>query len=209
MMFAYEKTNSEFNFSAWADSWPGETWESSTPEAEGLDAKAIEQLDAEIRAYKHGYIDSMIIIRHGKVVFEAYYPHDYKILNKDLVTGESGPWNYWDVNYHPFYMGSKLHTLQSSSKSVMSALMGIAIERGDIPGTDATLAELLPHRGITDPEKAAITLDNVLTMRPGFEWNESSVSYWDPINDATQVEKTDDWVGYLLKKPLVAPQGTV
>lgn len=198
-----------FNFPAWADSWPGDRWETSTPEAEGLDAKAIEQLDTEIRAHKHGYIDSMIIIRNGRVVFEAYYLHDYKTLNADLVTGESGPWNYWDVNYHPFFMGSKLHTLQSSSKSVMSALMGIAIERGDIPGTDATLADLLPHRGITDPGKAAITLDNVLTMRPGFEWNESEVSYWDPNNDAIQVEKTSDWVGYLLEKPLVAPQGTV
>ena len=192
----------------WADSWPGDSWETSTPEAEGLDTKAIEQLDAEIRAHQHGYIDSMIIIRNGRVVFEAYYPHDYKTLNADLVTGESGPWNYWDVNYHPFYKGSKLHTLQSASKSVMSALMGIAIERGDIPGTDATLADLLPHRGITDPEKAAITLDNVLTMRPGFEWNESQVSYWDPVNDAIQVENTGDWVGYLLEKPLVAPQGT-
>ena len=75
-----------------ADSWPGDRWETSTPEAEGLDAKAIEQLDAEIRAHKHGYIDSMIIIRNGRVVFEAYYPHDYKTLNADLVTGESGPW---------------------------------------------------------------------------------------------------------------------
>jgi len=190
-----------------AGSWPGETWEVSTPEAEGLDAKAIEQLDAEIRAKQHGYIDSMIIIRNGRVVFEAYYERDYKSINASLVTGESGPWNYYDVNYHPFYMDSKLHTLQSSTKSVMSALMGIAIDRGDISGVDAKLVDLLPHRGITDPEKAAITLNNILTMRPGFEWNES-ISYWNPRNDAIRVEKTDDWVGYLLAKPIAAPQGT-
>lgn len=50
---------------------------------------------------------------------------------------------------------------------------------------------------------------NVLRMRPGFKWNESEVSYWDPINDATLVEKTSDWVGYMLDKPLVAPRGEV
>jgi CubicO group peptidase (beta-lactamase class C family) len=90
----------------------------------------------------------------------------------------------------------------------MSALVGIAIARGELPGVDATLGELLPHRKITDPAKAAISLENVLTMRPGFAWLEEQVSYWDPTNDATAVESTDDWVGYLLQKPLAAPQGT-
>jgi CubicO group peptidase (beta-lactamase class C family) len=104
-------------------------------------------------------------------------------------------------------MGSELHTLQSSSKSIMSALVGIAISRGDLPDVDAPLGELLPHRNITDPLKAAITLENILLMRPGFEWKENA-SYWDPKNDATLVELTDDWVAYLLDKPLATDQGT-
>jgi CubicO group peptidase (beta-lactamase class C family) len=188
-------------------SWPGEDWQASTPEREGLDGAAIAQLDEEFRAGKHGYVDSMLIVRSGRLAYEAYYEHDYRARNADLVTGESGPWNYYDVSWHPFYMGSDLHTVQSTTKSFMSALVGIAIARGDLPGTGATLGELLPHRNITDPDKAAITLDNILTMRPGFEWEED-VSYWDPRNDAIRVEKTDDWVGYLLAKPLVHEQGT-
>jgi CubicO group peptidase (beta-lactamase class C family) len=188
--------------------WPGENWELSIPESEGLDAAVIEQLDREIRSGKHGYIDSMLIVRHGRLVFEGYYDHDYAVVNAELVTDEPGPWNYYDVNYYPYYRGSELHSLQSATKSFMSALVGIAIERGDISGVDATLGELLPHRNITDPEKAAITLDNILTMRPGFEWNEW-VSYFDPRNDATIVEGLDDWVGYLLDKPLSEQQGTV
>jgi len=190
-----------------ATSWPGDNWQSSTPEEEGLDAQAIAQLDEELREGKHGYVDSMLIIRNGRMAFEAYYENDYKTINADLVTGESGPWNYYDVTWHPFYKGSDLHTIQSSSKSFMSALVGIAIARGDLPGVDATLGELLPHRNITDPQKAAITLQNILTMTPGFEWEED-VSYWDPRNDAIQVELTDDWVAYLLDKPLVHEQGT-
>ena len=188
-------------------SWPGNNWQMSTPSQEGLDTEAITRLDAEIRAGEHGYVDSMLIIRNGRLAFENYYDHDYRTINADLLTGESGPWNYYDVGYHPFYQEGDLHTIQSSTKSVMSALVGIAIARGDLTGTDATLGELLPHRDITDPEKAGITLHNVLTMQPGFEWEED-VSYWDPRNDAIKVESTDDWVAYLLNKPLVAEQGT-
>ena len=190
-----------------AFSWPGESWQTSTPEREGLDAKAIAQLDEELRAGKHGYVDSMLIIRNGRMAFEAYYENDYRTINADLVTGESGPWNYYDVTWHPFHMGSDLHTIQSSTKSFMSALVGIAIARGDLPGVNATLGELLPQREIKDPQKAAITLENILTMTPGFEWEED-VSYWDPRNDAIQVESTDDWVAYLLDKPLIHEQGT-
>jgi CubicO group peptidase (beta-lactamase class C family) len=190
-----------------AVSWPGKDWEGSTPEQEGLDAQAIAQLDEEFRAGKHGYVDSMLIIRNGRMAFEAYYENDYQTINADRVRGESGPWNYYDVTWHPFYKGSELHTIQSSTKSFMSALVGIAIARGELPGVGATLGELLPHREIADPKKAAITLENILTMTPGFEWEED-VSYWDPRNDAVLVESTDDWVGYLLAKPLVKDQGT-
>lgn len=191
-----------------APSWPAETWEVSTPAKEGLDERAISQLDEEFRKGMHGYVDSMLIVRNGRIVFEASYPHDYKAINADRMTGESGPWNYYDATWHPYYQGSDLHTMQSTTKSVMSVLVGIAIARGELPGVNATLGELLPHRKITDPAKTAITLENILTMRPGFEWLEDQVSYWDPTNDATRVEATNDWVGYLLQKPLAAPQGT-
>jgi CubicO group peptidase (beta-lactamase class C family) len=190
-----------------ARSWPDEDWQISTPEREGLDAQAIAQLDEELRFGKHGYVDSMLIIRNGRMVFEAYYENDYQTINADLVSGESGPWNYYDVNWHPFYKGSDLHTVQSTTKSFMSALVGIAIARDELPGVNATLGELLPHRNITNSQKAAITLDNILTMRPGFEWEED-VSYFDPRNDAIRVESTDDWVAYLLDKPLANDQGT-
>ena len=203
-----------FTFPVWSTvlaadrSWPRGTWEVSTPAREGLDEQAILKLDAEIRSGKHGYVDSMLVTRNGRIVFEATYPRDYKAINANRMTGESGPWNYYDATWHPYYKGSDLHTMQSTTKSVMSALVGIAIARGDLPGVNATLGELLPHRKITDPAKAAITLDNILTMRPGFEWLEDQVSYWDPRNDATRVELTNDWVGYLLQKPVAVPQGT-
>lgn len=190
-----------------SQSWPGERWQISTPEKEQLDGNAIALLDKELDSGLHGYVDSMHIIRHGRMVFESYYANDYQKINAPLITDESGPWNYFDVNWHPNYQGGELHTVQSSTKSFTSALVGIAIDRGDLSGVNASLGELLPHRNITDPQKAAITLDNILTMRPGFEWEED-VSYWNPLNDAIRVESTDDWVNYLLKKPMLHPQGS-
>ena len=50
-----------------AFSWPGDNWQNSTPGQEGLDARAIARLDEEFRAGKHGYVDSMLIIRNGRM----------------------------------------------------------------------------------------------------------------------------------------------
>ena len=92
-------------------SWPGETWEESTPAKEGLDGRAISQLDEEFREGKHGYVDSMLIIRNGRIVFEANYVRDYAAINAGRMTGESGPYNYFDVAWHPYYQGTDLHTM--------------------------------------------------------------------------------------------------
>jgi CubicO group peptidase (beta-lactamase class C family) len=183
-----------------AASWPGKTWEESTPAREGLDEKVIANLDAEIRDGKHGYIDSMLIVRHGRIVFDARYPRDYATINAPLMTDESGPYNYYDLAWHPYYQDTDLHTMQSTTKNLTSALVGIAMSRGELPGVTATLGELLPKRNITDPRKAGITLDNLLTMRSGIEWVEG---------DAGMESKKDDWISYVLGQPLVADPGTL
>ena len=165
--------------------------------------------DDEFRHGKHGYVDSMLIVRNGRIVFEANYVRDYTAINAGRMTGESGPYNYFDVAWHPYYHGTDLHTMQSSTKSFMSALIGIAITRGELPGVSAPLGELLPHRQIKDPKKAAITLDSILTMRAGFDWLQVQVSSSDPRNDEARAGLTDDWVGYLLEKPMATAQGSV
>jgi CubicO group peptidase (beta-lactamase class C family) len=173
-------------------SWPGTDWETSTPAREALDPDALAALDADLRAGRFGYVDSMLVARHGRIVAEGNYPRDYRAINAPLVTATPGQWNYYDADWHPWYRDTGLHTLQSTTKSVGSALAGIAIAQGAIRSTDAPLGELLPHRDIRDPRKAAITLDNVLTMRSGFAWNEDELSYRDPLNDSIVVESTRD-----------------
>jgi CubicO group peptidase (beta-lactamase class C family) len=188
---------------------PSGEWRRSTPDAERVDAAALEALDAEFRAGDHGYVNSMLVIRHGGIVFDRHYDHDYSSINADLIRAAPGPYNYFDADWHPYHRGTELHTIQSATKSVVSLLVGIAIARGEISGTEATLGALLPERKLDDPRKAQITLEQILTMRSGFDWDETSLSYFDPRNDSTRMEVTDDWVAFLLARPLIAEPGTV
>ena len=186
--------------------WPGERWAHADPASLGLDLQELQALDEEIRAGEHGNIDSMTIIRHGQVVFDSRYPWDYAKQHEGLTYPSPPPWDYFNAAAYPFHGGTALHTLQSVSKSVMSALIGIAIARGDLPGTDATLGELLPHRAFADPAVKDVRLEHVLTMTAGIDWEEE-VSYFSLDNDATASEATNDWVGYLLSKSMTAEQG--
>ena len=192
-----------------ADSvWPGSEWVHADPVTHGLDPQALSTLDAEIRAGRHGNIDSMAIIRHGQMVFEQKYHWDYAAQHEGLTYPSPPPWDYFNAKAYPFHGDTGLHSLQSVSKSVMSALIGIAIARGDLPGTDATLGELLPHREFADPDVKDVTLENVLTMTAGIDWEED-VSYFSLENDATASESTDDLVGYLLSKSMSVETGTL
>lgn len=188
--------------------WPGEQWAHAEPASQGLDLPVLKALDEEIRAGEHGNIDSMTIIRRGQVVFDRRYRWDYAKQHEGLTYPSPPPWDYFNAAAYPFHGETALHTLQSVSKSVMSALIGIAIARGDLPGTDATLGELLPHRVFADPAVKDVRLEHVLTMTAGIDWEEE-VSYFSLDNDATASEATNDWVGYLLSKSLTVEPGTL
>ncbi len=90
--------------------------------------------------------------------------------------------------------------IKSASKSVISALVGIAISRGDLRGTQQTVGELLPAetRGL-DSAKRAITIEDLLTMRTGLE----STSFW----NYGRFVSSRNWVRFALSQPLVAARG--
>lgn len=150
----------------------------------------------------------MTIIRRGQIVFDRRYQWDCDAQHAGLVYPSPPPWDYFNARAYPFHGETDLHSLQSVSKSVMSALIGIAIARGELPGTDATLGDLLPHRQFADPAVKAVMLENVLKMTAGIDWEEE-VSYFSQENDATAVESTNDWVGYLLMRRRSVEQGTL
>lgn len=90
--------------------------------------------------------------------------------------------------------------IKSASKSIISALVGIAISRGDLRGTHQTIGELLPAQTrALDSAKRAITIDDLLTMRTGLE----STSFW----NYGRFVSSRNWVRYALSQPVIAPRG--
>ena len=189
--------------------WPTKGWPSSTPAAEGLDASVLDRLDAEITSGKHGYVDGLLVIRHGRVVYEKSYRHDYAKLFESAPDRVPGPYNYYDPAWYPYEHGSDLHTMQSVSKSVTSALIGIAIRRGEIPGVDAkALPYFSAYHLAADPRRERMSLKDLLTMTSGIRWDETTVDYTDPANSCARMEASKDWVQFVLDQPMAADPGT-
>ena len=121
-------------------------WIISSPEAENVD---IELLD---KAYEWFYseeeypmINSLLVIRHGRLVAEAYCK------------------NRSDID--------KINNIQSCTKSITSLLTGIALQQGLISDLNSTLYSYYPEAFDDDPDKRKITIRNCLVMQAGIDFN--------------------------------------
>ena len=198
--------------------WPTHGWPRGTPGSVGLDEHVLADLDADISRGKYSLIDSFEVFRCGEEVFSRHYRHDYAtIYAKEAKTKGplnarlTGRYNYFDPAWHPYYHGTRMHTMQSVSKTVTSATIGIAITRGDFKsGLDTSVLHYFPAGSVknVDERKRRMTLVDVLTMRTGLDWVED-VPYDDPRSDSSLMEATDDWVQYVIDKPMAHDPGTV
>jgi Beta-lactamase len=198
--------------------WPMREWAKSMPEKVGLDEKALAALDADLKSGKYPLVDSFAVFRCGKEVFAREYEHDYaNIYGKEAKTRGplnarlTGPYNYFDPAWHPYYHGTKLHSMQSVSKTVSSIIIGIAMMRGDFKaGLDTPVLKYFDAGKVknVDEWKRRMTLRHVLTMTSGLTWTED-VPYDDPRSDSSLMEATDDWVQYVIDKPMAAEPGKV
>lgn len=188
--------------------WPTDGWEKATPASQDVDAAPLDQLDREFASGEHGYVDGVMVFRNGYLVYERNYENDYDKAAEGKVETR-GQYHYYDANWHPWYDRGPLHTIQSISKSVTSALVGIAIRRGEIPGVDVPIMPYFEDYdpAIPDARRDAITLSDLLTMTAGIDWDESSTDYTDPLNSAAALESSEDWVRYVLDLPMRAAPG--
>lgn len=175
-------------------------WETSNPAAEGIDPKVIDSIHQDIENGKYGLIDHFLLIRNGKVVFDNQYDQDYETIAKQYDTTYY-QYNYDHPSWHPFYNYTELHTLQSVTKSITSILVGIALDEGLISSLDSTVISFFSkyETDLTDNRKKSITLQNLLTMQAGIEWDEESYNGKD---DCTLMEKSNNWIQYVLNKPM-------
>jgi CubicO group peptidase (beta-lactamase class C family) len=157
--------------------WPTNGWRTSTPEDQGFDSvKLAEGLQA-LRDSKVP-IHSLLIIRNGYVVLDAYfYPYD----------------------------GSFPHKLASVTKSVMTTLIGIAADQGRLK-LDQPMVSFFPDRTIAnlDDQKKSITVRHLTEMMNGME---SGCLNGDE-ETLNKMRSSQDWVQAALDRRMVQAPGT-
>jgi CubicO group peptidase (beta-lactamase class C family) len=103
--------------------------------------------------------------------------------------------------YAPGRSGTRLANIKSASKSIISTLIGIAIDRRLIAGVDEPIVRWFPRlRNDPDARKQAITVEDLLTMRSGLE-STSGRNYGRWV-------RSRNWVQYALDRPAVSDPGT-
>jgi len=193
-------------------------WPKAKPASLGIDEKLLAAFDADLASGKYSLVDSFELIRCGHEVYERKYSHDYgQIYGKEAKTRGplnahlTGPYNYFDPAWHPYYRETGLHSMQSVSKTVTSVLIGVAVTRGDFKSSmDTPVLRYFDETKVknVDERKRRMTLRHVLTMTTGLDWNEET-SYDDPHNDSSLMEAADDWVQYVIDKPMKEEPGKV
>jgi len=188
--------------------WPTGEWDTATPESQQVDVAVLDELDRQFASGDHGNIDGMTVYRNGYLVYEKSYDIDYDELFSG-VDETPGMYSYHDPAWHPWFDRGELHTIQSISKSVTSALIGIAIDRGEIPGVEVKAMPYFDGYETADNDARwnAITLRDLLTMTSGIDWDEDTTAYTDPRNSAAAMEASDEWVQYVLGLPMRATPG--
>jgi CubicO group peptidase (beta-lactamase class C family) len=157
---------------------PDGEWQTASPEHAGLSSAKLNELFSYIREH-HTRVHSIQIVRHGYLVLDAYfYPYD----------------------------ATSRHYIASVTKSVVSTLAGIAIDKGLIRSTDQSIHDFFP---LADDAKQGITIDNLLTMRSGFD---CGATMSDPnVNldlRLAEIRRCPDWIKCVLGLPVSTKPGT-
>lgn len=146
-------------------------WPFSSPANQGMDQKTLDS--AYMEAEELGFVDALLVIKNGYLIAEEYF-------------------NGYGVN--------KGHQIYSCTKSFMSALVGIAIEKGFIENVDNKVMDYFPEYAYSgmDPRFYDVTIEHLLTMRMGIDKEE---------NNLIPVVQTGDWIRETFMLPLLFDPG--
>jgi CubicO group peptidase (beta-lactamase class C family) len=168
-------------------------WVAASPVSVGLDSARLCGIAARLKDTEAD-VHAVVIVRHGKLVFEQYF---------------AGYDERWDVPGQYDHDATTRHDMRSASKSVVSLLTGIAIDRKLIAGVDEPVVKFFPEFAAQKtPGWDGITLRHLLTMSSGIKWNEN-LAWNDPGNDEPHLGADADPVRYILAKPIAAPPDAI
>ena len=147
-------------------------WSLTPPEEQGMDSTMLRT--GLTKLGNNASLFSALVIRHDRLVAERHY--------------RGGG-------------AQRSNNVHSASKSILQALVHIAIAKGYIGSLDDAVASYLPeYFGNASPDKKEITIRHMLTMTSGLDWTEDSTE--------SQVEKAPNWVQAILGRSLVSVPGT-
>ncbi len=167
-------------------------WECADLSAVEIDREAMIRFAEGIARGEHDDIHSFLLAKDGKLVLEEYFATNGR---------RYGSWIKRVFRDRP-------HHLASTTKSVLSALCGIAIDQGLLADTAEPIHKYLPaYAASFNDEKRAITIKDMLTMTPGWEWEQFKYPWDDPRNNGGEMYNREDVIQYVLERPLVATPG--
>ncbi len=152
----------------------GWPWETVSPESQGIRSEDLARMVEHIDS-KNLAIHSIIIYKDGTIPFEVYFePYDRSVS----------------------------HNLKSTSKGVISALVGIALREGYIESLDESVFSYFPEHEVIDTEKSDITIRDLLTMSSGLKWDENDLNSMYTFFVSKRIAER------VLKQPLVTEPGS-
>ena len=172
--------NSRFSLFPGACSyWPTDDWLYVKPEVLGLNGDILQGMVDDIMGSGFA-VDSVLVVKDGYLVQEWYFNE---------------------------YGNDVLHNVYSCTKSVVSTLVGIAIDKGEIDDVDARLLDLFPDIAPQNVSgwKESITLRDLLMMSAGFDARDSWLYDWEGLDE---MQDADDAVQYVLDLPMAFELGS-
>lgn len=164
----------------------------------GLNTDLLEDAVKAINKGRFREIHSMLIFKDDRLVFEKYFAgHNYQ-WNAPKYYGELVEWN-----------AELRHPIMSCTKSITSACIGIAIDKGFIKSVDQSIFDYLPeYRHLKTNNRNYITIEHLLTMTSGLAWDEWSSAHGGELtNDIDALWLVDDQVAAVLERPWWAAPG--
>jgi CubicO group peptidase (beta-lactamase class C family) len=167
----------ESTISSTREYWPTDGWRYSTPQEQGMDNETLYEMMDLIEEEEYP-IRSVLVIKNGYAVFEKY----------------------------PTYYASEhtLTVLHSVTKSFTSTLIGIAVQQGLISVNDTVLSFFQEYEIANSSSlKDSMTIEDLLTMTSGIEWDEWSLPYeFGSGNPLMEMMASSDAVQYVLDRQM-------
>ncbi|MHA2309008.1 MAG: serine hydrolase domain-containing protein, partial [Candidatus Heimdallarchaeaceae archaeon] len=165
------------------DYWPTNGWLTSSLREANLNQSRIDDMFEYIEGNNFD-IDSILVIKEGNLTIEEYFTEDYTKTD--------------------------LHSVFSVTKSVSSALIGIAIEEGYIESVDQKILDFFQDVNVLNKtNKENITIEHLLTHTSGVYWREDQLPYSSPDNSFNLMTDSPNWVEFLLNLSMENEPGTV